>query len=307
MLKTMITLGAIGLLAISVQPVLADHNAGHSSSLAGALPALEARVTALENPPPVTAVTVNCVSGQTIADALTNRTPLVVTINGSCSEHVTITTDDITLQGGAGGEVVGPDSGQNTISLLGANRVVIKDLTVRGGRNCIQLSNGASATISGNTVGSSMSADTCGRNGIDLGFSSSAIIVGNWILNATRHGVAVVASTAHIFDNDIRDTGRDGVTVINAGHVTLGPDFGFTIAQQPGNTIQNNARHGVQIFGLGSGNLADNTISGNNVSGGSGVDLQITLGSFGSVSTDDPNTILTCGITALIDGPCPQP
>ncbi|HEX6396109.1 MAG TPA: hypothetical protein VFZ95_01680, partial [Steroidobacteraceae bacterium] len=49
--------------------------------------------------------TVNCAAGGSIQDALAKKKldrSLTVTIRGACTENVTVTQDDVTLQGDAG-------------------------------------------------------------------------------------------------------------------------------------------------------------------------------------------------------------
>ena len=73
-------------------------------------------------------VMVDCNAG-TITDALSQASPggrLIITVEGNCAEDVTITRDDVTLQGGSG-TVMG------RIKIDGARRIEIERLTVTGG------------------------------------------------------------------------------------------------------------------------------------------------------------------------------
>ena len=74
-------------------------------------------------------VMVDCSAGDTIADVLLNAGPsgrLTITVEGICMEEVTITRDDVTLQGGSG-TVMGH------IKIDGARRIEIEGLMVPGG------------------------------------------------------------------------------------------------------------------------------------------------------------------------------
>ncbi len=89
---------------------------------------------------PTKTVVVDCAAGETIAKALTlgdERKPLLVRIVGTCSEHVLIDRNDVTLAAGASGATVsGPDPATDVIKVT-ASRVTIDGITVTGGRNGI--------------------------------------------------------------------------------------------------------------------------------------------------------------------------
>ena len=81
-------------------------------------------------PPPPTALAVNCPfdSIQDAVDEAEAGTPLTITVNGTCTEEVVITTNDVTVQGNSiADEVVGG------FTVTGAQRVSIKHLTIRDG------------------------------------------------------------------------------------------------------------------------------------------------------------------------------
>jgi parallel beta-helix repeat protein len=71
--------------------------------------------------------------------------PTTIFITGICSD-ATITKDDITLNGAPGGTVSG------TISFVGAHRGATEFLTVTGPGNGISVRDGASVTITNNTI-----------------------------------------------------------------------------------------------------------------------------------------------------------
>jgi len=89
---------------------------------------------------PTKTVAVDCSAGETIAKALTlgdERKPLLVQISGTCSEHLLIDRNDVTLAAGApGATITGPDPAIDVIKVT-ASRVAIEGLTVTGGRNGI--------------------------------------------------------------------------------------------------------------------------------------------------------------------------
>ena len=64
--------------------------------------------------------TVNCPaeSIQAAIDAATPGGPLIITVNGICSENVTIERDRVTLLGGANGGVAGQTLGRGAIDVF---------------------------------------------------------------------------------------------------------------------------------------------------------------------------------------------
>src|SRR5438552_5922972 len=89
---------------------------------------------------PTKTVAVDCSAGETIAKALTlgdERKPLLVQISGTCSEHLLIDRNDVTLAAGApGASVSGPDPAIDVIRVTGSPGT-IDSTTVPGGRNGI--------------------------------------------------------------------------------------------------------------------------------------------------------------------------
>ncbi|HSH43396.1 MAG TPA: right-handed parallel beta-helix repeat-containing protein [Arenicellales bacterium] len=114
-----------------VLPLLAQAQ----SHMAGGLPALEERVSRIEDViggPPRTEFNVDCGAGETIGDALQDATPLApitITVQGVCQEHVTIERDDVTVQGA---DSVPSHGVEGSITVTGATRINLNDLIVRG-------------------------------------------------------------------------------------------------------------------------------------------------------------------------------
>jgi parallel beta-helix repeat protein len=276
--------------------------------------------------------TIDC-STQTITEALANGAAgaggrLTIIVNGNCTEDITIERDRVTLKDGT---LTGTGADQPVIQILSARGIVIDNMTVQGpasppavkdgildtgnadvtitnnsivqnhGRNGIVAKNSASVTVTNSTVQGN------GRNGIDLR-NSSAIINGNQIINNIRHGIAMVSSSGHIFDNTITTNGRDGITVDMTGSVMVGPDYGFTEVEQPGNTITNNARMGVKVVTNSSGRLSDNTITGHPGDPGTfGAQPDVRISESVGIFDGPANTIGTCDTTTgtVIGGTCP--
>jgi hypothetical protein len=234
-------------------------------------------------------VKVKCNHGDTIADALTQGMPgepLVVNIWGVCNENVTITRNHVTLQGKNPNrsEIRGvPETDpfeESPITLLGAQLVVIDNLTVSGGG-----SSGIAASASFFTVSNSVIEDN-GFHGIAVFAGSVARIDDNMIHGNSRHGISVTAAFAQIINNTIEDN-VDGIRVFAGGNALIGETIGGTPGPNtiktngtgiavtgPGravirnNTmIEDNMNHGVLAHLGGSVELTNNTISGNGVYG----------------------------------------
>jgi hypothetical protein len=104
---------------------------------------------------PARATEVNCGLGETIAQALHGKGKgKSITVKGVCTEDVDIEKRDITLEG-VGGEIVG------TVTITGASRVVITNLTVRDAAGCgVVVTDASAVEIQGTTI--SNNDDGCG-------------------------------------------------------------------------------------------------------------------------------------------------
>ncbi len=251
-------------------------------------------------------VKVNCNKGQTIADALTQNPgqPLVVDIKGVCNENVTVTRNNVTLQGKNpnASEIRGvPEAdpfAESPITLLGAQLVVIDKLTVSGGD-----SSGIAAIASFFTVSNSV-IENNGRSGIAVSTGSTARIDNNMLRGNAHHGILVAAAFAQITNNMIHNNTRNGIGVFAGGNAHIGADI---VSGTPGpntirmnnngiaaigpgradilnNTIEDNTDHGVFSHLGGSVVLTNNMVSGNGVYG-----LFVNEGSSGRLEAD--NTI----------------
>jgi len=209
---------------------------------------------------PTKTVAVDCSAGQTIAKALTlgdERKPLLVQISGTCSEHLLIDRNDVTLAAGIPGATVsGPDPAIDVIKVT-ASRVAIEGLTVTGGRNGIT-ANGAS----GFTVRNALVQNT-GRNGITYAHGASGVVDGCWVVDNARDGVAIDSASGTVINSQVNQNGRMGVGVFNGGSARIGID-NFNVGA--GNTISANFSNGIHIVFGSSALIAMNQITGNGTS-----------------------------------------
>lgn len=125
-------------------------------------------------------VVVNC-GVNTIGAALANAAPggrLTITVNGVCTEDVTIARNDVKLQGNSG-QVVGQ------ITVAGAQRVIIAGLTVTGPGNGIVATENADVTVQGSTI------ELNEASGIDVNSGAFVVLIGNTIRGTNTYGVIV--------------------------------------------------------------------------------------------------------------------
>jgi hypothetical protein len=197
------------------------------------------------------AQTVHCGSpGQTIKAALASGATKIG-VSGTCTESLSITHDNVTLQGN-----------------LKSGAVVVGDIVIRGARN---------VTINNLTV-------TGAEYGIEVIFGSTATISNTTVKGTTRKAIAVQAGIATLDHVTVQDNalgidaaGGSHIEVIN--HSLIQNNSGIGINIQSGasgvirdSTIKNNkvgtphpAGGGITFFDAG-GEITNNVISGNAVS-----------------------------------------
>src|SRR5439155_10286314 len=165
--------------------------------------------------------TVDCAAGDTVATALRQgdeRKSLTILINGSCSEHVQIDRNDVTLAAAAPGATIsGPDPTTDVIRVT-ASRVAIEGLTVTGGRNGIT-ANGASGFMVRNAL-----VQNTGRNGITYARGASGVVDGTVVTGNARDGVAIDAAQGTVINSRVGQNARMGVGVFNGGSARIGID-----------------------------------------------------------------------------------
>ncbi len=177
-------------------------------------------------------VTVDCTVGS-ISDSLNNAPVagrLIITVEGTCVENVTITRDDVTLEGGSG--VV---DGQITID--GAQRVVIDGLTVTGVGAGIKAQGNAYVTVQNNST----IEDNAG-SGIVVTQGAFALIDGNTIsLNGECEIVATDSGNVRMLNNTIEsDLDNDSCAAVGAYRDSL-------IRMRGGNTVTQTAPSGLAV------------------------------------------------------------
>jgi hypothetical protein len=212
-------------------------------------------------------VTVDCGAGETIAGALRGgpaTRPLVVVVRGSCTEHVVVTRDDVTLRG-EGASLTG-DGSADLIRVDGARRVTVESFALSGGRNGLAAARGASVIVRDSTIRAAGGAPFAGGNGIRVHQGSQALVHGNLIEDHPGSGVVVEdGSQATITANTIRANRGDGGIVIARNSTAR---IGLTDDDQPaGNLIEQHPVDGIGLGAASSALLHGNTVRGNGFGG----------------------------------------
>ena len=238
-------------------------------------------------------VKVDCGKGEAIGkvlDKADKQKPLVVVVQGTCNENVTIIRDDVTIRG-EGATVIGSDPTRATIFLDGARRIVLDNLSVTGAQDGIFGNRGATFDLRNCSVrsgrigvvaanGGTAAVDTC-----DIGPNGQ-----NGILAANSAQLSLTNSTVH-------DSGREGVVAVRNAHIRVGQDL---LASTVGPvTIRANGGAGLVVTENSAGILIASTLennAGNGVFVGRGSNAQVGVGSLGVLG---PNTIQNNGGTGV--------
>lgn len=208
------------------------------------------------NAPAAASWQVDCDRGDSLQAVFTprehgNATPArlrpgaVVLVVGTCNENVEITGfDGIVLDGQGTATINGPDSGRDTLRLIGVRNVIVRGFTITGGRDGINLRGVQMVSIQRNTI-------LAGRDGIQVHRGSFAMITDNTLQN-----------------------GRDGIVVHESSAARIG--FATSTAAHPGpNVIDSNGRHGIFVSRSSTARIAGNVIVNNGTSGtGSGIRVE---------------------------------
>ena len=215
---------------------------GVAAILASGLPTIASAMDSITLP-------VDCGRGHTIKNALNFtdflRKPLVLVIRGTCNENVSISRDDVTLQGdpNVGGIVNGSSAG-NALTVRGS-RVLIDHLTVRGGHFGIALVGGSDVDISNSDIQGAVS------QGINVGGNASVNITNCSIQYNGLSGVGVAPGSATITNSQIAFNSGNGVRVRGSSTVTVN-----------GGAISSNAYSGLDMES-GTGLINGTAITGN--------------------------------------------
>jgi len=213
--------------------------------------------------------TVNCDEGQSIQDALEkgkgSAAPLYIDVSGSCEEVVTITRDDVTIDGGETATVTG------TINVDGGRRINISAMTITGPgpgvvvaagylklRNVVITGNSGTGVIAGLSAYVGVLKSTVSNNdqGGVLAQDGSSVFVRNTSING-HEGDGIRLSQA---------TGTVGKSIISGNFNGIEALTGTVVIEQ-NTTISGNANHGIDADFHTSVQISDSAITNNGVMG----------------------------------------
>jgi len=154
---------------------------------------------------------------KTITKELENAKPGdTIRFTGTCKETITITVDDLTLEGQGPAVMDGQGADQAVITIVGAHRVTIKDLTARNGHDGIRARQGAAVILEG------VIAEANTTDGIQIEKDSTARIIDSTAQNNGNSGILVEwASSAGFFGNIVSNGNGSNVSVQGRSGITI--------------------------------------------------------------------------------------
>jgi len=270
-------------------------------------------------PPQPLKFTVDCNHAQTVSATLSRvvlipiPVPVTIVVQGTCREFVTITRNDVTLQGDpiVGGGITAPDSTGDAVTITGARATLI-DLTVTGGSNGISALAASTAALQNVTVTSAartgifvrtsdLSMDHCmvtgaASVGLRLGRNSSARVVNGSQLRANGDAGIYAENHATLVtdSSSITDNGSHGVQLETAAQASIN-----------GGTIANNGRDPSKGGTGVSLNQAHASLGGGiNISGNREEGVRVTIsaaGIYNATLTGNGNAGVTGYLGAVLD------
>lgn len=159
---------------------------------------------------------VNCSAGQTISGALASAPaskPVTIIVTGTCAESVTITRDDVTLQGANPSSGIKASSG-TLLTLEEAHRILLQQLQLTGGSSGLFADLGSSFQATNLVL-------TNQTFGITATGSSAGTISGSTVTNSTSQGI--VASGGYLIVNNcvVEKSRGDGIVADNSGSMIV--------------------------------------------------------------------------------------
>lgn len=160
-------------------------------------------------------------------DSAPSGKSLTLNVVFHCEENVTITRDDVAIVGGPSGAISG------TVNVVGAHRIVIRDMTLTGPGAGLVVTDGGTATVEDSRLETNGTAGVIVTNRAHAGIFRNVIRSnGQERLPSSGRGVLVNdGGSAEIVENIVEDNRSDGIGV-----------FDDAYARITGNLIQRNGR-----------------------------------------------------------------
>jgi hypothetical protein len=202
-------------------------------------------------------VPVDCTTDppQSINNALaTQAERLTVSINGSCTEEVLISRDDVWLHsGGPEARITAPPGSRNAIRIQGAQRVRLQGLMLTGGLFTLEADLGASLSAYSLQISGATGSGFYMGNGVAAYLQDSYITGSQWS-GAHMDG----GSQLTLWDSHVTDNVSHGIFV-QGSSVTL---YGTEVARNDAGVGARNGRVVIQPSGNGNSTIHDNRASG---------------------------------------------
>lgn len=279
---------------------------------------LEQRVSSVESAAsqPL-GIDVQCGSGQSINNALAEHHgwlgPLIIYVHGACQGAVLIDRDDVTLQGITGQDSIeSTASSETTVSVRGAQRVNINDLTIKGGSTALGAYDGSSfranhISVEGASVNGVLVMDgsfgvlgnsTMAHNPVNQGFGAGAeaneghLTLFMCEVSGNEFGVyAAEGGTVYIWRSTVSDNGR-GVSANGGASVQIRESkvennrqngvealHNSEVAISNDSRVAGNGEDGIMAAFSSAANIVDTTVE-NNLGRGINVNNGSTVGLF---------------------------
>jgi len=193
---------------------------------------------------------VNCSNGGSVMKVLNaeahGREPIVLQIKGVCTESVIVTRSDVTLQGDSPTDGFKATSSSATVlTLNGALRTSVNQLSISGGYEGIAAINGASFTANSDLI-------TGQATGVAVTGNSSGTLQGSTVNEATQEALHVADGASLQVNGGTVENSASFASQVTGGHLTL----------SGGALVQNSGFQGLVVQGSGSIELDGATIEG---------------------------------------------
>jgi len=160
---------------------------------------------------PSSTKTVNC-PGQSLQTAVDAAKPGdIINVTGTCNEALNVKTDDLTLDGLGSAIIDGTALDQVVITITGAVRVVIRNLTVQNG------SDGILATRQAHVTLAELVAQGNSQRGIRIDSNSTAALKNCMVQGSGMEGIIVRRSSNATFEGTIISQTSNGPGIVISG------------------------------------------------------------------------------------------
>ena len=232
-------------------------------------------------------VEVDCDAGDSLADALAQHGGgSTFEVRGTCMERVSVTEDDVTIDGGGEAVLDAADDPEGpVVHVVGAGNVTVRGITVQGGHIGILTEKLSTITledvesrdnathgveiIQSHAIVTNLSSHDNGRVGLIVNRSSEARVIDSTLESNGISGLVIFSSAIGRLEgtNAIRDNGAQGITLGLSGTI-------FTIGAEL--LIEDNGAAGLSLLQGGAAQFLGGTLT---VRGNDGDGISLDLGS----------------------------